>query len=117
MIDNYEEEERKALMDHLLEIGAIEITGYDAISDQFTYNITPACEHLVPDLWEEHFKTVNEIAFGMWSEGLIEMKFDQDGVPLVLLKPEIVQIKDTLPDDQRFFIENLLRKQDNGDII
>ena len=53
----------------------------------------------------------------MWSEGLIEMKFDQDGVPLVLLKPEIVQIKDTLPDDQRFFIENLLRKHDNGDII
>lgn len=116
MINNFEEE-RKALMDHLLEIGAIEITGYDSISDQFTYNITPACEYLVPDLWDEHFKTVNELAFSMWNKGLIEMNFDNDGVPMVMLKEETVKIKDTLPDEERFFIENLLRKHNNGDII
>ena len=116
MKDSYEDD-KKDLMEHLLEIGAIEITGYDSISDQFTYNITPACEHLVPDLWEEHFKTVNELAFAMWNKGLIEMNFDNDGTPMVMLKEETVNIKDSLPDEERFFIENLLRKHDNGDII
>jgi hypothetical protein len=34
-----------------------------------------------------------------------------------MLKEETVNIKDSLPDEERFFIENLLRKHDNGDII
>jgi hypothetical protein len=41
MKDSYEDD-KKDLMEHLLEIGAIEITGYDSISDQCTYNISPA---------------------------------------------------------------------------
>jgi hypothetical protein len=111
------EEEYSSLINKLLEIGALEITGYDAISDQFTYNITPECEKLMPELWEEHFKFVNKLAFEMWSEGLIEMNFDKDGTPMVMLKPETVGIKDTLPDDKRFFIENMINKHNRGGII
>jgi hypothetical protein len=110
------EEEYNNLINKLLEIGVLEITGYDSISDQFTYNITPQCEELLPELWEEHFKFVNELAFEMWNEGLIEMNFSKEGVPLVMLKPETVAIKDSLPDDKRFFIENMLNKY-NGGII
>ena len=111
------EEEYNNLINKLLEIGVLEITGYDSISDQFTYNITPECEELLPELWEEHFKFVNELAFEMWNEGLIEMNFSKDGTPMVMLKPETVAIKDSLPDDKRFFIENLLNKHNTGDII
>jgi hypothetical protein len=117
MIDSSEEDNRKDFLEHLIEIGAVEIVGYDSISDQFTYNLTPECEYLVPALWDEHFKTVNELAFSMWSKGLIEMNFDKDGTAMVMLKEETVKIKDSLPDEERFFIENLLRKHNNGDII
>jgi hypothetical protein len=115
MID-YNEDEDQDLISKLIEMGALEITGYDSISDQFTYNITPKCEELMPELWEEHFKFVNELAFDMWSEGLIEMNFDKDGTPMVMLKESTVAIKNTLPDDKRFFIENMLNKY-NGGII
>lgn len=110
------EEEYNELMAKLLEMGVIELTGYDSISNQLTYNITPECQDLLPELWEEHFKFVNELAFEMWSDGLIEMAFDKDGVPMVMLKPDTVAIKDTLPDDKRFFIENMINKH-NGGII
>jgi hypothetical protein len=110
------EEEYSELMKKLLEMGALELTGYDSISNQFTYNITPECEELLPELWQEHFKFINKLAFEMWNEGLIEMSFDKDGTPMVMLKPETVAIKDTLPDDKRFFIENMLNKH-NGGII
>lgn len=115
MID-YNEDEYQDLISKLMEMGALEITGYDSISNQFTYNITPECEELMPELWQEHFKFVNELAFDMWSEGLIEMNFDKDGIPMVMLKESTVAIKDTLPDDKRFFIENMLNKY-NGGII
>jgi hypothetical protein len=99
MIDPTEEEYNN-LIAKLIEIGALEITGYDSISDQFTYNITPECEELLPELWEEHFKFVNQLAFEMWSDGLIEMSFDKNGTPMVMLKPETVAIKDALPDEE-----------------
>jgi hypothetical protein len=113
---NISEEEYNNLINKLLEMGVLEITGYDSISDQFTYNITPECEELMPELWEEHFKFVNELAFEMWNEGLIEMNFDKDGSPMVMLKSDTVAMKDSLPDDKRFFIENMLNKH-NGGII
>jgi hypothetical protein len=113
---NISEEEYNNLINKLLEMGVLEITGYDSISDQFTYNITPECEELMPELWEEHFKFVNELAFEMWNEGLIEMNFDKDGSPMVMLKADTVAMKDSLPDDKRFFIENMLNKH-NGGII
>lgn len=113
MID-YDEEEYQSLIAKLMEMGALEITGYDSISDQFTYNITPECEELMPDLWEEHFRFVNELAFRMWSKGLVEISFDKDGIPLVMLTKEAVDIKDTLPDEERFFVENMLNKYNSG---
>jgi hypothetical protein len=114
---DFSEEQYNSLIEKLIEIGALEITGYDVISDQFTYNITPECEELMPELWEEHFKFVNELAFKLWNDGLIEMTFDKDGTPMVMLKQEAVDIKDTLPDDERFFIENMINKHNKGGII
>jgi hypothetical protein len=116
MIDPTEEEYNE-LMAKLLEMGVLELTGYDSISEQFTYNITPKCEELLPELWEEHFKFVNELAFKMWDKGLIEMSFDKDGTPMVMLKPETVTIKDTLPDEERFFIENMINKHNKDGIL
>ena len=106
----------KDLMNYLLEIGAIEVMGYDEMSDQFTYNLTQKCKELFPELWEEHFKMVNEIAFNLWNKGLVEMAFDADGTPMVYVKDleGTSKIKDTLPEEERFFLENLIYKYKEG---
>jgi hypothetical protein len=42
-MENNEEmnnQELSEMIEHLIEIGAMEIMGYDSISDQFTYKVT-----------------------------------------------------------------------------
>lgn len=107
---NLNREEYNNIVQMLIDEGALELIGFDEKSNQFTYGLTPKCQELFPELWEEHFKAVNELAFGLWQKGIIEMQFASDGVPMVMLTKEAVELKDSLPDEERFFIENLIEK-------
>jgi hypothetical protein len=106
------EEDLSNIILQLIEMGALEIRGYDSISNQFTYNLTPKCQEIMPELFEEHFKMINELAFKLWSKDLIELTFDKNGVPMVMPKnTEYTRsVMYTLPEDERFFLENLLEK-------
>jgi len=98
----------------LIEMGALEVRGYDSISNQFIYNLTPKCQEIMPDLFEEHFKMINELAFRLWSKDIIDLTFDKDGIPMVMPKDiEYTRsVMYTLPEEERFFLENLLEKRE-----
>jgi hypothetical protein len=106
------EEDLSNLILQLIEMGALEVRGYDSISNQFIYNLTPKCQEIMPDLFEEHFKMINELAFKLWSKDLIELTFDKNGIPMVMPKDTEYtrSVMYTLPEDERFFLENLLEK-------
>ena len=110
--ENMSEEDLSNIILQLIEMGAIEIRGYDSVSYQFIYNLTPKCQEILPDLFEEHFKMINELAFKLWSKDIINLTFDKDGIPMVM--PKDIQytrsIMNNLPDEERFFLENLLQK-------
>jgi hypothetical protein len=108
------EEDLSNIILQLIEMGALEIRGYDSISNQFTYNLTPKCQEIMPELFEEHFKMINELAFKLWSKDLIELTFDKNGIPMVIPKnTEYTRsVMYTLPEDERFFLENLLEKHE-----
>jgi hypothetical protein len=110
--DEISDQDLTNIIAQLLEMGVLEIRGYDSISNQFTYNITPRCKELYPELFEEHFKMINDLAFKLWSKDLIELTFDKDGVPMVM--PKNIEytrsVMYALPEDERFFLENLLDK-------
>lgn len=114
-----DDDDAKRLIEWLLELGALEVQGFDERTNDIKYTITEKCKEIMPELFNEHFKFINQLAFDMWKLDLIEMTFDMDGTPMVMLKPETVKIKDTLPDDQRVFVENMLNKYESnrGDII
>ena len=38
------------------------------------------------------------------------MQFAPDGIPMVMLTEKAIQVKDSLPDEERYFIENLMQK-------
>jgi hypothetical protein len=110
--DEINEEDLTSIISQLLEIGALEIRGYDSISDQFTYSITSKCQEIMPELFEEHFKMINELAFKLWSKDIIELTFNKEGTPIVM--PKNIEytrsIMYTLPEEEGFFLENLLDK-------
>lgn len=123
MIDGINEEEYGRIVQMLIDMGALELVGFDEKSNQFTYGLTPKCQELFPELFDEHFKMINELAFKLWNDGHVEIMFDKDGVPMVMIKDieHTMKIKDTLPDEERYFLENLIYKHRNsakdGDII
>jgi hypothetical protein len=108
------EEDLSNIILQLIEMGALEIRGYDSISNQFIYNLTPKCQEIMPDLFEEHFKMINELAFRLWSKDIIDLTFDKDGTPMVMPKDiEYTRsVMYTLPEEERFFLENLLEKHE-----
>lgn len=99
----------------MIQIGAIEVCGYDEKTDSFTYNITSKMKDLIPEFFEEHMKHVNQISFDLWNRGYVEIYFNEDG-PLVSLKKDIDydSIMDKLSDEERYFIQNMLNHYKGG---
>jgi hypothetical protein len=107
-IDNQELSE---MIEYLIEIGAMEIMGYDSISDQFTYKVTSKCKELYPELYYAHYEAVGELASSLWMQDVIDIVFTE-GQTIVGVTPEQVKsIKENInnfTDDERFFLETLL---------
>ena len=49
--DDISEQELSEVIEYLIELGAMEIMGYDSVSDQFTYKVTPKCKEIYPELY------------------------------------------------------------------
>lgn len=116
----YFEEDADKIIEDFIERGLIEVHGIDSYTGDITYIITEKCKQEYPELFEEHFSFVNEMAFSLWQKGYIEMKFDNDGSPMVILK-DLDYVNDVYPTisvEERHFIENMIyMDQNTGDII
>jgi hypothetical protein len=116
MIDDEYEESIDRIIAQFLEDGIIEIHGFDNISEQITYRLTAKAKQVLPELFEEHLAFVNQLAFDLWEKGYIEMKFELDGSPMVMLK-DLNYEADVYPhinEEERFFIENMRNVNDEG---
>jgi hypothetical protein len=117
MEDNEEmnNQELSEMIEYLIEIGAMEIMGYDSVSDQFTYKITSKCRDLYPELYYAHYEAIGEMAQSLWMQDVLDIVFTE-GQTIVAVTPEQVSyIKDninTFTDDERFFLETLLSRYD-----
>jgi hypothetical protein len=112
------EEDVNNILAKFIEEGIVEVHGIDSYTGDFTYKLTPKAAKVFPELYEEHFAFVNELAFVLWEKGYIEMKFEDDG-PRVMLK-DIDYQKEVFPlisQEERHFIENMLYLHENKDDI
>lgn len=113
--DDISEQELSEVIEYLIEVGAMEIMGYDSVSDQFTYKVTSKCKELYPELYYAHYEAVGEMASSLWMQDVIDIVFTE-GQTIVGVTPEQVEsIKEninTFTDDERFFLEVLLTHYD-----
>lgn len=114
MTDAFEEDIDRIISD-FIERGLIEVHGVDS-TGEITYKMTEKCKEEYPELFEEHFSFVNQMAFDLWQNGYIEMKFDENDGPMVMLK-DIDYEKDVFPNvgpEERYFLENMINFYRNG---
>ena len=113
--EDISEQELSETIEYLIELGAMEIMGYDSISDQFTYRITSKCKDIYPELYYAHYEAVGEMAQSLWMQDIIDIIFTEGQTIVGVTQEQVDFIRetiDTFTDDERFFLETLLSRYD-----
>jgi hypothetical protein len=111
--DDITDEELNETIEYLLKTGAMELLGYDSVSDQFTYKVTSKCKEIYPELYYAHYEAVGEIASSLWMKDIIDIVFTE-GQTIIGVTPEQIElIKETIntfTDDERLFLESIVEQ-------
>jgi hypothetical protein len=65
------------IFQHLLDTGAIELTGMSP-SGEPTFRVTEKCREVFPEFYEQHKSSISAIAYDLWAMGLVEIRFDDE---------------------------------------
>lgn len=74
------------IIDYLVLNGALEPAGISE-SGEPLYNFTPRLKDVLPELYEEHMRHVNDELMRLWEKGFITMDLFSDN-PVVKLAPK-----------------------------
>ena len=73
--DEENEERIDRLFNYLVEEGALELISIDPESEEPLYRITPKCQEILPELYEEFQSEMNQTIFDLWQFGVIDIRF------------------------------------------
>jgi hypothetical protein len=63
------------LIKNLILEGALEVAGVDSETGEFLYAITSKMKEIMPDMYEDHLKTVNRDLLNLWEKGYVNIDF------------------------------------------
>ena len=61
------------LIKNLILQGALEVAGVDSENGEFLYAITSKMKDIMPDMYEDHLKTVNRDLLNLWEKGYVNI--------------------------------------------
>jgi len=61
------------LINNLILQGALEVAGLDAETGEFLYAITSRMKEIMPDMYEDHLRTVNRDLLNLWEKGYVNI--------------------------------------------
>ena len=61
------------LINNLILQGALEVAGVDSENGEFLYAITSKMKDIMPDMYEDHLKTVNRDLLNLWEKGYVNI--------------------------------------------
>jgi predicted transcriptional regulator len=81
------------IFDMLILNGAIEVAGIDPTTNEFLYSMTEKMIEILPDVYEEHMKEVNNQIMTLWQDGFLNVDlFDSN--PLVTLTDKAFDVEE-----------------------
>lgn len=110
------DEELTEIIEHLIDLGALEIEGYDSISDSFTYRVTDKCKEIYPEFYQAHYESVGEIATSLWMKDVIDVVFTDGQVVIGVTADQLKNIRENMlnfSEDERLFLDAIINKYDN----
>ena len=61
------------LIENLILQGALEVAGVDSENGELLYAITSKMKEVMPDIYEDHIKTVNRDLLNLWEKGYVNI--------------------------------------------
>ena len=61
------------LIKNLILQGALEVAGLDSETGEFLYAITSRMKEIMPDMYEDHLRTVNRDLLNLWEKGYVNI--------------------------------------------
>lgn len=86
MYDENEEEESE-LLEHYIEIGAVEIEGVDE-NGEIIFAISEKAKEVAPELWESHVRHIDESLIMLYEMDLIDIEYDENLNATIHIKEE-----------------------------
>ena len=85
MDDDYDisEDDIQEIFIFMLQNGYMEEIGIDSTGEP-VYRMTPKMVRDFPDLFDAHLAATNEVIFGLWQKGMLEMNMNSDGEWIVV---------------------------------
>jgi hypothetical protein len=97
-----DEAENKIIENLILE-GALEFAGFDPETGEMLYNFSNKVKVVMPELYEQHLKTVNRDVMYLWENGYLELDLFSDN-PIVSLSNKAMiesEVEKLSPDNRR----------------
>ena len=78
-------DDEESLIKWLVDLGILKDLGYNEIFGDHIYQIDDAADDFIPGLKKKHNLDVNQSVFDLWNLEMIDIRFDDDGEPLISL--------------------------------
>jgi hypothetical protein len=98
------------LINKLILDGAIEVAGVESDTGNFLYSFTPKIKELMPDVYEEHIKSVNDEVMNLWEKGFLDIDlFSEDPIITITKKATSIKAIETLSKDEKWSLSEIVR--------
>ncbi len=102
--------EEDKIINNLILDGGLEVSAMDENTGELLYSFTPKIKELMPDLYEEHIRTVNSEVMNLWEKGFLNLDlFVKD--PVITITPKALNKEEIegLSKQERWSLFEIIR--------
>ncbi len=98
------------LINKLILDGAIEVSGIESDTGNFLYSFTPKIKELMPDVYQDHIKSVNDEVMNLWEKGFLDIDlFLEDPIITITRKATSREAIGTLSKEEKWSLSEIVR--------
>jgi hypothetical protein len=110
---SYEDDEVNKFIDFLVEMGVLKPMGFNVDIGEDLFIITEEAADIIPEIPKIREKETNQAIFELWQRNMLDVVFDEEGMPMVSLnknstdKEKIEEIDDPILKNQMYMIVSI----------
>ena len=102
--------EEDKIIDDIILKGGLEAAAIDEDTGEMLYSFTPKIQQLMPDLYNEHIRTVNSEVMNLWEKGFLNLDLFQKD-PVITITPKALNREEIegLSKQERWSLFEIIR--------